>query len=135
MTVDGSQVTGHTLTVTPGSSLTVSVTLVGGSINVEGAVKKAGQAFGGAMVVLVPANPENNRDLFRRDQSDLDGSFTLRGVIPGSYTLLAIENGWDLEWSQPSVIAAYLKRGRKIEVGERAGRAVTVSEAIEVQSE
>jgi hypothetical protein len=135
MTVDGSQVTGHTLTVTPGSSLIVSVTLVGGSINVEGTVKKAGQSFGGAMVVLVPANPENNRDLFRRDQSDLDGSFTLRGVIPGSYTLLAIENGWDLEWSQPSVIAAYLKRGRKIEVGERAGRAVTVSEAIEVQSE
>jgi hypothetical protein len=135
MTVDGTQVAGHILTVMPGSSPAVAVTLVGGSINVEGTVKKASQSFGGAMIVLVPANPENNRDLFRRDQSDLDGSFILRGVIPGSYTLLAIENGWDLEWSQPSVIAAYLKRGRRVEVGDQAGRAVTVSDAIEVQSE
>ena len=61
----------------------------------------------------MPKNPEADRELFRRDQSDLDGTFLLRNVIPGSYTLLAIENGWDLDWSQPGVIAAYLKRGRE----------------------
>ena len=135
MTVDGSQVLGHALTVTPGASPVVAITLVGGSTNVEGTVKKANQPFAGAMVVLVPSDPQNNRDLFRRDQSDLDGSFTLRGVVPGSYTVLAIENGWDLEWSQPSVVAAYLKHGRKIQVSDRAGPTVTVSEAIEIQPE
>lgn len=135
MTVDGTPVTGHTLTVMPGSSPTVDVTLVGGSINVAGSVKKAGHAFGGAMVVLVPKDPQNDHDLFRRDQSDLDGTFTLRGVIPGSYTILAIENGWDLEWSQPSVITAYLKQGRKVQVSNQSGNSVKLTEAIEVQSE
>ena len=53
---------------------------------------RAGKGFAGAMVVLVPKNPEADRELFRRDQSDLDGTFLLRNVIPGSYTLLAIQN-------------------------------------------
>jgi hypothetical protein len=86
------------------------------------------------MVVLVPKNPELDRDLFRRDQSDLDGTFSLRGVIPGSYTALAIENGWDLDWSQPGVIRAYVKHGRPIEVGNQGGRPIDLQEAIDVQS-
>jgi hypothetical protein len=56
------------------------------------------------MVVLVPRNPEANGDLFRRDQSDLDGSFALHKVIPGPYTVCAIENGWDLDWGKPDVL-------------------------------
>jgi hypothetical protein len=134
MAVEGAQVSGHTLTVAAGASASLSLTLVSGNVEVEGVVKKAGKGFAGAMVVLVPKNPETNRDLFRRDQSDLDGTFTLRGVVPGAYTLLAIENGWDLDWSQPGVIGAYLKRGRKIQVGDQAGRSVSVPEPIEVQS-
>jgi hypothetical protein len=55
-------------------------------------------------------------------------------VIPGSYTLLAIENGWELDWSQPGVIASYLKRGRKVEIGNQAGARMNVAGAIEVQS-
>ena len=48
--------------------------------------------------------------------------------------MLAIENGWDLDWLQPNVIAAYLKRGRKIEVTNQGSRPVTLAEPIEVQS-
>ena len=44
--------------------------------------------------------PELHRDLFRRDQSDLDGTFTLQGIVPGRYTVLAIEGGWELDWSE-----------------------------------
>jgi hypothetical protein len=86
------------------------------------------------MVVLVPNNPDMNRDLFRRDQSDLDGTFSLRDVVPGNYTILAIENGWDLDWSQPGVISAYLKRGRTIEVGSQPGSTMRLPEAVEVVS-
>jgi hypothetical protein len=135
MSVDGAEVSGHTLAIAPGSSANVSVTLLKGSAEVEGVVKKAGRPFAGAMVVLVPQNPGSNRDLFRRDQSDLDGTFTLHGVVPGSYTLLAIENGWDLGWSEPGVISAYLKGGRKIQIGDQAGRTTKVAESIEVQSQ
>jgi hypothetical protein len=68
------------------------------------------------MIVMVPKDPDSNGELFRRDQSDLDGSFSLGTVIPFEYTIVAIENGWDLNWSQPGVIAHYLKTGRKVVV-------------------
>ena len=103
-------------------------------MEVQGIAKRAGKAFAGAMVVLVPKDPETDHDLFRRDQSDLDGTFTLHGVIPGSYSLLAIENGWDLDWSKTGVIAAYRKQGRTIQVVDQASRPVNVAEQIEVQS-
>ena len=134
MTAEGATVSGRTLTVPAGASASISLTLVGGSSQIEGTAKRAGKPFASAMVVLVPKNPERDHDLFRRDQSDLDGTFSLRNVVPGSYTLLAIDDGWDLDWSQPSVISVYLRHGRKIEVGSQAGRPMTVAEGIEVQS-
>ncbi len=115
-TAEGAEVSGHSIILTAGASASASITLVQGSIEVEGTVKKAGKGFAGAMVVLVPKNPEDHRDLFRRDQSDLDGTFSLHSVVPGSYSLMAIENGWDLDWSQSAVIAAYAKHGQSIEI-------------------
>lgn len=131
MSSEGATVSGHTLKVSAGSAPTLSLTLVGGSCQVDGTAKRAGKPIAGAMVFLVPKNIETDRD-FRRDQSDLDGSFTLRNIVPGSYTLLAIENGWDLDWSKPDVISAYLPRGRKIEVGGPGSRAVMAAEDVEV---
>jgi uncharacterized surface anchored protein len=133
MTAEGADVSGHSVVLEPGASASASLTLVAGSVEVEGVVKKAGQGFAGAMVVLVPKDPENHRDLFRRDQSDLDGTFSLHEVVPGSYYLVAIENGWDLDWSQPVVIAAYAKHGRSIEIRD-LGKPLSLREAIEVQS-
>lgn len=134
ITADGATVSGRSVTVPAGASASISLTLVGGSSEIEGTAKHAGKPFAGAMVVLVPRNPERDHDLFRRDQSDLDGTFSLHNVVPGAYTLVAIENGWDLDWSQPSVISAYLHHGRKLEVGSQTGRPVTITEGIEVQS-
>ena len=134
MSAEGATVSGHSLIVAAGSSPSVSLTLVAGSSNIEGTAKRAGKPFAGAMVVLVPKDPELNRDLFRRDQSDLDGTFNLRNVVPGSYTLVAIEDGWDLDWSQPAVIAGYLGHGRATEVGNPVGRNMNLSDAVEVQS-
>jgi Carboxypeptidase regulatory-like domain len=116
LSVDGTASSGDALNVSPGVSPSVTVSVVSGSAQVEGVVQKSGKPFAGAMVVLVPRGADANRDLFRRDQSDLDGTFSLPYVIPGSYTLLAIENGWDLDWSRPEVIGAYSKFGRPIEV-------------------
>jgi hypothetical protein len=134
ISAEGAIVSGHTLNVTAGSSPSVSLTLATGSVEIQGMVKLAGKGFAGAMVVLVPMNPELDRDLFRRDQSDLDGTFSLKGVVPGSYTVLAIEDGWELNWSQPAVIAAYLKRGQKVTVAGQGGRPMTIADPIEVQS-
>jgi hypothetical protein len=130
---EGAGVSGHRLTLAAGAAASASLRLVAGSVEVQGVVMKAGGGFAGAMVVLVPKDPEGNRDLFRRDQSDLDGTFSLHDVVPGSYSLLAIENGWNLDWSEPGVIAVYAKHGRAIVVSD-AGAQLNVSEPIQVQS-
>jgi Carboxypeptidase regulatory-like domain len=138
MTAEGATVSGHSLILPPGASATVSLTLVAGSSNIEGTAKRAGKPFAGAMVVLIPKDalkdPETNRDQYRRDQSDLDGTFSLRNVVPGSYILLAIENGWDLDWSQPVAIAPYLSHGQTIRVGSQVGRTIHLADAVEVQA-
>jgi len=134
MTVDGAPVQDHKVKVAGGSLPSIWLTLIEGSVQVQGMVKQAGKGVAGAMVVLVPKDPESHRDRFRRDQSDLDGTFSLQGVVPGSYTVLAIDNGWELDWSQPVVIAAYLKRGRSVEIANQTGRTVDIGEPIDVQS-
>ncbi len=131
MTAEGATVAGHAITITAGSAPSLHLTLAGGSFQIDGTAKRAGKALAGAMIVLVPKNPELTGDLFRRDQSDLDGTFTLLNVAPGSYTLLAIENGWDLDWSKRDVISNYLGQGNKIEVGTPGAR--LTGQEIEVQ--
>jgi hypothetical protein len=134
MSENAADVGDHTLTVAAGSSRSIALTLVSGSVVLQGTVKHEGKPFAGAMIVLVPKNPEMNRDLFRRDQSDLDGTFTLRSVLPGSYTIVAIDNGWDLDWAQPNVIEAYLKHGRAVQIGSQPDRHMDIGKPIELQS-
>ena len=76
---------------------------------------------------------EANRELFRRDQSDQDGTFSLQQVIPGSYTVIAIENGWDLDWGKPAVLAQYIKHGQPITVFSHATGSMQVPGPVEVQ--
>jgi hypothetical protein len=134
LAADGAHVHGHMVTIASGSSPSISLTLVAGNTQVQGVVKRAGKGVAGAMVVLVPKDPELHRELFRRDQSDLDGTFSLQGIVPGSYTVLAIENGWELDWSEPGVIAAYTKRGHPVETTNQPGKPMDLGEPIEVQS-
>lgn len=124
MAASGAAVHGHRITVGTDPVL-LAATLARGSVSVSGFTRRDGKGLGGVMVLLVPDNPQNNADLFRRDQSDSDGSFTLSRVLPGNYILVAIENGWSLEWSRPEVIAPYLVRGLKIRItGEPANLAL-----------
>ena len=127
-------IAGHTLNVPPGAQMTISLTLVGSPVAVEGFAKRTGKAVAGAMIVLVPKDPEANLDRFRRDQSDLDGSFSMPNVIPGNYTIIAIDDGWDLDWSQPAVLAHYLERGRSLVIADRSPSDVRLTDAVEVQA-
>jgi uncharacterized protein (DUF2141 family) len=133
ITINGSPSKGHNLGIAAGSKIEGEVTLIGGTGSVQGFARRDGKAVAGAMVVLVPQDPDNNAEMFRRDQSDLDGSFSLATVIPGEYTIVAIENGWDLDWSQPGVIARYLPNGEKLKVGTAAQGPVELSQSVAVQ--
>lgn len=125
------EISGHMVNVPAGSTASVSVTVVTGMGNVQGFVKSAGRPVAGAMVLLVPKDPTTTPDLFRRDQTDLDGSFQLISVMPGSYTIVVIQNGWDLDWSQPATLVPFMSKGQTIEIGDN--RTVVLPQAVEVQ--
>jgi hypothetical protein len=112
----GKPTSSNVIDLPSGSHLSFALTLIGGSSTVEGFVQRDGKPFDGAMVVLVPAHPDAHLEFFRRDQSDLDGSFALPNVVPGPYTAVAIEDGWDLDWSKPNVIARYAAKGQKLTI-------------------
>lgn len=133
MVVNGAPVTGHLLTVLPGTTMSVALTVVGGSGDISGVAQLAGKGVSGAMVVLVPKNPASHREIFRRDQSDLDGTFIFQSVIPGEYTVIAIENGWDLDWSKPAVLARYTTHGEPIVVPPGAKMQIQLPKPVEIQ--
>jgi hypothetical protein len=96
--------------------LTLAVVAGLGQAQIKGVALRDDKPLAGAMVLLVPADAAHNQVLFRRDQSDTDGTFTLADVVPGKYTLLALENGWDLEWTKPAVLKPFLPQGEAITV-------------------
>jgi len=113
----GARITGRTLEIKSAEPVKLKVVLSRGQGHVTGTVSREGKPVSGAMVVLVPSNPGNNSVLFRREESNSDGSFSISSVVPGRYMAVAIENGWDLEWLDPRVLKPYLAQGVAVDVG------------------
>ena len=111
----GARVSGQTLLIS-GGSVQLALTATRELAHITGTVVHGDKAHAGAMVLLVPANPASNLTLFRRDQSDSDGTFNLREVLAGTYTVIALENGWDLDWANPATLQPFLKNGTPVEV-------------------
>jgi hypothetical protein len=131
MTSSGGAIEGHTLKV-GNQPVAISATLAEGSSTVTGYAKRDGKPAAGVMVLLAPKIPGADREMFRRDQSDSDGSFTLRQTVPGEYTVVAIEDGWALDWARTEVIAHYLARGLKVTVPPHA-KDFAIKNVVEVQ--
>jgi hypothetical protein len=127
LSATGAKVSGHTLVIGAGQDVMLTVVLSRGTGRVSGVAKKDGKPSDGVMVVLVPEIPEQNLELFRRDQSDSDGSFNLAAVHPGKYTLVAIENGWDLDWFAPGIIQKYLPAGKPVQVSANSTQTIDVA--------
>lgn len=124
---------GHEVNVTPGAALDLTAFLSTGVVTIEGVVRKNNKPIAGVMVALVPKDPESHIELFRRDQSDLDGTFLVRGVIPGSYTIVAVEDAWGIEWLQPGVLARYVQHGQNLTIGELMRGTVHLPDPVEAQ--
>ena len=119
ITASGEPVRGRTVEFTGKEPLEVSLTVSRGVGKVNGVVINSDKPVSGTMVVLVPQETGDNVTLFRRDQSDSDGTFTLPDVVPGRYTVIALENGWEMEWASPEALRPYLARGTAIEISGR----------------
>jgi hypothetical protein len=146
ITADGKTRSGNQLTVQD-RALSLAVTVSDGATRIEGFARKSGapgdgslspgwkdgKGMAGVMIVLVPQNPGANAGLFRRDQSDSDGSFALLDAIPGPYKIVAIEDGWELDWARPEVIARYLSQGVAVSIDSNSGKLIRLAQPVPVQ--
>jgi protocatechuate 3,4-dioxygenase beta subunit len=123
----------HDVNVTAGASLELRASLVAGVVGVAGFAKRGGRPMSGVMVALVPKDPESHPERFRRDQTDTDGSFEMLGVLPGVYTIIAVEDAWDSPWMQPGALAKYVQHGQNLTIGELMQGSVELPDPVEVQ--
>jgi hypothetical protein len=112
----GTRAYGRTVVIRGSVPVKLEIAIGKGQGQINGVALRDGQPLAGVMIVAVPADPVHNQVLFRRDQSDSDGTFTLLNVVPGEYTVLALENGWDIQWLKPAVLKPYLAQGEVLRV-------------------
>lgn len=133
MSSETGETAGREVSVSAGGTLSVTALLAAGIANIEGFAERAGKAAAGVMIVLIPRESGTREDLFRRDQSDSDGSFRLRSVIPGDYSLVAIDDAWGFDWSKPGELARYAHHGQAVTIPEGVQVTIELSEPLEVQ--
>ena len=122
-------VKGRMLEVKTGTAPRLEIVAGTGYGQIEGRAERDGHPTSGVMVLLAPEDAKDNQILFRRDQSDSDGTFFLFNIIPGRYRLLAIDEGWELDWADPNVLAAYLKKSVAVQINAHD----KIKQTIEVQ--
>jgi hypothetical protein len=111
----GAQVVGQTVQIAGGKPVELEISMSNSLAKINGTARRDDKPVAGAMILLVPENAEMNLPKFRRDQTDSDGTFTLRDVLPGRYRMLAIDDGWELEWANLSLLKNRLEHAQKIE--------------------
>jgi protocatechuate 3,4-dioxygenase beta subunit len=107
---------GRSLEIATAQDVIVTINASKGNGRITGVALKKDKPAAGVMIVLAPLDLNSNPALFRRDQSDSDGTFSLNVVVPGRYTLMAIEDGWDLEWADPGVLQKYIAGGESVQI-------------------
>jgi hypothetical protein len=112
----GAKVFGREVDISGSNRVSLMVTVSEEHGRVDGTALRHGKPVAGAMIVLVPPDMEHNSSLVRRDQSDSDGTFSLAHTLPGKYTVVAIENGWGLQWLKREVMQPFLRDGQPVEV-------------------
>jgi hypothetical protein len=115
MAVSNAKSSGRTIEIPAGADVRMAVILSKGVGQITGTAVRDGKGISGTQIVLVPDDPQNHQALFRRDQSDSDGTFSLKQVVPGRYTLLSIDS-WNAEWNDPKVLKDFLPKGYAVEV-------------------
>jgi hypothetical protein len=124
---------GHDVTLAAGVQQELTAWLSAGVVKLEGVAQKAGKPVAGVMVVLIPKDPEGHREYFRRDQSDFDGTFSVAFIMPGTYTIVAVEDAWGMEWMQPGVLSRYAQHGQELTIGPLMRGTVHLPDPVEVQ--
>lgn len=131
LTINGKAANGFNISV--GSTpLDLTVMAAVSNASIGGFVQRDGKHASGVFVLVVPDDPRVSFAAWLPNQSDSDGSFIFEHVLPGAYHVVAIEQGWTLDWRRREVIAPYLARGAAITVTANSRR-VELDGPIEAQ--
>ena len=93
-------VTGQSIVLSGAAPVAMKIQMSTVASQIEGIAIRNGKPEAGLMIVLVPDDAEHDAPKFRRDQSDSDGTFALRDVIPGHYRIVTLDDGWNREWME-----------------------------------
>ena len=115
-----------TVQIPGGSDVQMTIALGRGTGAIDGVALLDGKPKAGAMVVLVPADGWAAVSRFRRDQSDSDGTFSLRNIVPGNYKVVALRDGWKLPWSDPKTMKGFLTEGTPVQIGPNSKAQISV---------
>lgn len=129
MTATGAAIHGGVLTVGT-DPVTLNLSVFEASATVAGIVQRGNAPASGVFVLLVPEDPHAQPI---PNQSDSDGTFEYRHMLPGVYTAVAIEDGWNLDWSSRDVLEHYRAGGQRITISASA-RVVNVPAPLEAQA-
>jgi hypothetical protein len=125
VSVEGRDVTDSGFVVTSGAFLDVVISANGSTI--EGTVLDSkGKPVAYATVVDVPsADRRTRRDLYQQVDTDALGHFSLRGLNPGKYTVLAFDDLQE-DTHQPEFLDAYESSAKQVQLDEGARSTVTL---------
>lgn len=130
---DGKPVSAYDLPVKAGASLSLTALVAPISGSLKGIAQKDGKPATGVLILLLPIDLSLRTLFTSRDESNLDGSFELREIPPGKYILLAIEDGWDLEWAKEDALAHYLPLGVPVTIPESGSSSIKLPDPVIVQ--
>ena len=97
----------------------LEVTISSAAGQLEGTIIDAlSKPVTGVQAVLIPENNRERRELYKMALSDMDGHFTIRGLVPGNYKLFAWEDIEPFSYFDPDVLKEYEQKGKAITIGE-----------------
>ncbi|HTQ97282.1 MAG TPA: carboxypeptidase-like regulatory domain-containing protein [Candidatus Acidoferrum sp.] len=121
----GRDVVDSGFTATAGSVLDVVVSSKGCSV--EGnVVDGEGNPFPGAFVISIPTDGKRMRpDAYQLSQSDPSGHFSLKGMNPGNFTILAFEE-MPGNYRSASFAQKFADKGEQVSLAESANKSVNL---------
>jgi hypothetical protein len=133
LAANGKPIPDKLLHITASGNIPVDITVSAAAANIDGFARRDGKPAPGSLIVLVPAGGDTSEDLFRRDQSNLDGGFDFANVAPGPYLLVAIDDGWTLRWNDAATLTPYLLHAIPISVPATGSATIHISEPLITQ--
>ena len=127
MVVGTNDVTESGLSISTGT-VAVDLTVISGAGTIDGNVTndKNEPVANAAVVALPEAKFRKQQSRYQKVETDQNGRFAIRGLRPGNYTLLALENLEEDDYFDPDFQKTYEGRGTAVKVEKRSHQNVAL---------